>query len=179
MQKQQAMQRQQNLIQQQRAQAQSLQRQNSGPQNGRSPLTLTSPGLQRSPNMLNQIINSPQTRQPGAPVVLRKIIRPGPASVQLAQQQALLQQQQKAGQNKFIDLTDEEDATRTATNPVTGAPTKIHVKSPATLNSSVAAPNLTNGVNRGLHILNSGIASKAPIQRLPGNHFGEFCHKEQ
>lgn len=161
------------MIQQQRVQAQTLQRQSSGPPNGRSPMTLTSPGAQRSPTMLNQILTNPQARQSGSPVVLRKIIRPGPASVQQAQQQALVQQQ-KSAQNKYIDLTDEEEATRTPPHANNVAATKIHVKSPATLNSSVLAPVIANGMNRGIQLLNSGISNKPPIQRLPGNQFGEF-----
>lgn len=173
MQKQQAIQRQQGILQQQRIQAQNIQqRANAGTPSGRSPITLSTPGAQqRSPNMLNQMLSNPQTR--GSPVVLRKIIRPAPASVQQAQLQAL-QQQQKAGQNKFIDLTDEEDAAKSPKHSINITATKIHVKSPATLNSSVTAPSLANGINRSVNVLNAGNPIKAPIQRVPGNHFGEF-----
>lgn len=165
MQKQQAMQRQQNLIQQQRVQAQAAQRQSSVSPNARSPLAIASPGSQRSPAMLNQLMNNPQ----GSPVVLRKIIRPGPASVQ----QAMMQQQQKSGQKQFIDLTVDGDAAARNPSNVTTA-TKIHVKTPATLNSSVLAPNISNGINRSVNGLNTSTG----IQRLPGNNkFGEFFSK--
>ncbi|XP_063704476.1 putative leucine-rich repeat-containing protein DDB_G0290503 isoform X2 [Culicoides brevitarsis] len=150
-QQQQAAQRHQSLIQQ-RQQNQINQRQNAGfTQNGRSPITLSSPGSQRNASVLSQMISNANVRQANSPVVVRKIIRPN------------LHEETKL--NKLIDLTDEEDSEQKTYN---STKSKIHVKSPATLNSSIAGSGL---------ILNASTSSKVPIQRISSNHFLQITPK--
>uniref|UniRef100_A0A336MYI0 CSON003060 protein n=1 Tax=Culicoides sonorensis TaxID=179676 RepID=A0A336MYI0_CULSO len=149
LQKQQSLQRHQQIIQQNRIQNTIVARQNMTPQNTRTSLNLSSPG-----RVINQSLNT-SNPSPNSSVLMRKVIRPGPASVQ----QAALQQD-KTVQKPFIDLTDEEEMN---SRTLSHNGVKIHVKTPAALNSSVP-PQLANGANRNLQTTN---INKTSIQRLP------------
>ena len=81
----------------------------------------------------------------------------------------------------FVDLTDEEEARQPSHIngiPNLNAATRIHVKSPQLLNSSIGtSPMSVNIAGRNVQVIQGMNENRVPIQRLAPNQFGKFHNR--